>query len=147
MHLTRYTDYSLRVLLYLGLKGDGLVTIRETANAYGVSRNHLLKVVSRLSSLGYVETAPGKSGGMRLARRPRDINLGRVVREMEPNFHVVECFDKETDACPITSACALKDVLEEALERFFGVLDGYTLEDLLHDRSRLLSLLPLGSGG
>lgn len=131
MQLTLHTDYALRVLIYLRLKGDSLVTISEIADFYQISRNHLVKVVHGLASHGYIRTQRGKGGGMLLARPACEINIGDVVRHAEPNFHVVECFNPQTTHCPIFAMCSLKGVLDNALREFLAVLDRYTLEDLL----------------
>lgn len=142
MQLTRYTDYSLRMLMYLGLAENG-ATIAEIANRYGISKNHLVKVAHNLSKQGYVLTTRGKSGGVRLARPPREINVGQVVRDTEPNFFLVECFNRDTDTCPITAACKLKSVLFEAQKEFMAVLNGYTLRDLLQPEAALRAQLNL----
>lgn len=140
MRLTLYTDYSLRVLMYLGLKRDGLATIAEVSESYGISRNHLMKIVHQLGLLGYVETVRGKGGGIRLARSPGAINLGEVVRRMEEDLALVQCFDPAATKCRIESACVLRGVLGEALGAFLAVLDRYTLADLI-ERPRALSRL------
>ncbi len=142
MQLTLYTDYSLRVLIYLGVHHNRLATISEIAAGYGgISRNHLVKVVHNLSIHGYIRTTRGKGGGLMLAREPRAINIGDVVRHTEVNFDVVECFDKERNRCPITPACRLKGALREALSAFMVVLDGYTLADVLANKHELSALL------
>lgn len=136
MHITRYTDYSLRVLIYLALKGEELSTIQEIAERYGISKNHLMKVVHELSLRGYIETLRGKNGGLRLRLAPRQINIGRLVRDTEQDLNLVECFGPD-NRCIITSDCDLKHMLGEALEAFFAVLDRYTLADLIApDRAR-----------
>ena len=141
MRLTAFSDYGLRVLMYLALHGERLATIGEIAHAYDVSENHLMKVVHHLAQHGPVETIRGKGGGMRLARRPTDINIGKVVRESEDNTFV-ECFDKASSDCRIASACRLKGVLGEAVDAFFASLERYTLADLLTTRPGLVKLLP-----
>lgn len=130
MRITRYTDYSLRVLMYLALKGDELSTIREIAESYNISKNHLMKVVQELNSKGYLTAIRGKNGGLRLAGAPETINVGRLVRDTEQDFALVECFS-DGENCVITPACQLKMVLGQALSAFFKVLDQYTLADLL----------------
>jgi Rrf2 family nitric oxide-sensitive transcriptional repressor len=136
------TDYALRVLMYVGLTPPGrLATIAGTAAAYGVSESHLMAVVHRLASLGYLETVRGKGGGIRLARAPDAIDLGRVVRDIETDMALVECFGSGAGACRIERACALRGVLAEALEAFLAVLDRYTLADLLAPRPALAALL------
>ncbi|AZR41924.1 RrF2 family transcriptional regulator [Marinobacter salarius] len=144
MHITRYTDYSLRVLVYLAAQGDELATIQQIADSYEISRNHLMKVVHQLNKKGYIETVRGKKGGMRLQMAPRDINVGTLVRETEQDLSVVECFSSG-DACRITPVCGLKSMFGEALAAFLEVLDRYTLADIIHDQHRpqLLRLLQI----
>src|SRR4051794_17507144 len=124
--------------MYVGLVPPGrLATIAGTAAAYGISESHLMAVVHRLASLGYLETVRGKGGGLRLARAPVAINLGRVVRDLETDMALVECFG----GCRIERACALRGVLGEALDAFLAVLDRHTLADLLAPRPALAALL------
>ena len=130
MHITRYTDYSLRVLMYVALKGEEISTIREIAESYDISKNHLMKVVQELNNKGYLIALRGKNGGLRLNGRPADINIGALVRHTEQDFALAECFGS-INGCIITPACQLKFVLAEALEAFFKTLDKYTLADLL----------------
>lgn len=130
MRITRYTDYSLRVLIYLGLKGETLSTIQEIADSYDISKNHLMKVVHDLQLRGYVDTQRGKKGGLRLRLPPERINIGRLIRDTEQDMTLVECFGPDNN-CIITPFCDLKYLLNDALEAFFKVLDGYTLADLL----------------
>lgn len=141
MRLTAFSDYSLRALMYLGIHGDRLATIGELADAYGISENHLVKVVHHLAQHGYIETIRGRGGGMRLARPPGDINVGEVVRATEDSLALVECFDGSTSQCRIEPACRLKGMLGRALDAFFATLDGYTLADLLVPGPRLAALL------
>lgn len=131
MRLTTYTDYALRVLMYLGLRGDDFSTIQEIAEQYGISKNHLMKLVHVLGQLGYVETIRGKKGGLRLARPPEAITVGEIIRRMEPDMALVECFRNADVRCRIVKTCILQNALKEALERFLEILDGYTLSDLL----------------
>jgi Rrf2 family nitric oxide-sensitive transcriptional repressor len=142
MRLTAFSDYSLRVLMYLGVHRERLATIREIAHAHDVSENHLMKVVHDLSRRGYVETMRGKGGGIRLARAPGDINVGEVVRDAEDDIAFVECFDRSTSNCRIAPACMLKGVLREALDAFFATLERYTLADILATRPKLVKLMP-----
>jgi Rrf2 family nitric oxide-sensitive transcriptional repressor len=142
MRLTAYTDYSLRVLIYLGLRGERLATISELSETYGLSANHLMKIIHNLGKLGYIETVRGRCGGMKLAGAPEEINLGQVVRQMEPDFAIAECFDPERRAdCVIIPACRLQLVLRKAVDAFLDVLDNHTLADVLQNRTRLRSLL------
>ena len=141
MQLTLYTDYSLRVLVYLGLKGEQLSTISEIAQHYGISRNHLVKVVHNLASHGFIHTARGKGGGMRLARPPQEINIGDVVRHTEGTFNLVECFDVAGSGCPITPICKLKGALHRAMHSFMSVLDSYVLADVLENGEQLSGML------
>ena len=147
VRLTIYTDFSLRLLMFLALKGNGLATIAEVAKAYGISKNHLMKVTHQLGLAGYVETVRGKGGGMRLAQRPQDIVLGEVVRRTEPDMTLVPCFAPDGVSCPIFQSCALRGALSKARDAFFSVLDGYTLEDLVRPRAKLRKLLSFNSNG
>jgi Rrf2 family nitric oxide-sensitive transcriptional repressor len=141
MQLTLYTDYSLRVLIYLGLNPQRMATITEIAESYGISRNHLVKVVHNLATQGFVQTTRGRGGGLILARSPAEINIGNVVRHTEVNFHLVECFDQEHNTCPISAACFLKGGLYEAQRAFMAVLDRYSLADVLQSQDWLRSVL------
>lgn len=133
MQLTLYTDYSLRVLLYLGLLPERTATISEIAEAYGISRNHLVKVVHNLSIHEFIQTTRGRGGGICLARAPEEIVIGDVVRHTEVNFDLVECFNREQNTCPISAACILKGALYEAQHAFMAVLDKSTLADVLEN--------------
>jgi Rrf2 family nitric oxide-sensitive transcriptional repressor len=140
MRLTVYTDYSLRVLMYVALHPERRPTIAEVASSYAISRNHIMKVVYQLGVAGYIETVRGQSGGMRLARPARDIVLGEVVRRTEPDLALVPCFDPINTACVITPACRLRGALHQAQAAFLAVLDGYTLADLIENREILREL-------
>lgn len=140
MHLTRFTDYSLRVLIYLAVKGEERSTITEIAGAFGISRNHLMKVVQELGHKGYITAIRGKNGGLLLNRAPENIGLGQLVRDMEHELSLVECFHDRND-CLITPACRLKPILNEALAAFLAVLDNYTLADMLGRRQPQLARL------
>ena len=135
MRLTLYSDYSLRVLLYLSRKEGETATITELAEYYKISRNHLVKVVHNLGLLGFISTSRGKHGGIRLARPASDITVGEVVRQTEPDFDLLECFNPETDHCVITQSCHLKSVLFEARSAFLNVLDRQTLADAAFGKS------------
>lgn len=144
MHLTRYTDYSLRVLIYIALKDEQISTVGEIATSYGISRNHLMKVVQALNNNGYLIAVRGKNGGLRLNGPPEKINVGALVRETEQALTLVDCFSGGA-GCVITPACHLKNIFAEALEGFFRTLDQYTLADLLPARNqkKLLSILQI----
>lgn len=131
MQLTRFTDYSLRVLIYLGTHPDSLATVAAIAGEHGISRHHLTRVVHQLGLKGYIETVRGKGGGFRLARQPRRIKIGDVVRDMESGFELAECFQPGNAACRLLPACALKPALAEAGRAFLSSLDQYSLADLL----------------
>lgn len=134
MRLTQYSDFSLRVLLYLGTHPDRRCTIQEIADAYSISKNHLMKVVQQLVTRGFVRSTRGSGGGLVLSRSPEQINLGDVVRNMEPDFALVEC-QRSNNQCVITPVCPLPAILEDATDAFLGVLDGRTLGDLLPGRT------------
>jgi len=129
MQLTFYSDYSLRVLIYLSQCNKEISTITEIAEFYQISKNHLVKVVHQLTKMGYLISIQGKGGGIKLAKDPANIIIGDVIRKTEPNFTLVECFDKKTNHCVITDVCKLKGLLNQGLSAFFAVLDQYTLLD------------------
>ena len=130
MRLTHYTDLSLRLLMYLAVKPDGLATIQEVAERYGVSRNHLMKVAQGLVRQGFVASTRGNKGGLRLQRPATEIRVGEVIRTTEDDFRMVECFEAGRSSCTLLPACRLKGVLGEALAAYLSVLDRYTLDDL-----------------
>lgn len=136
MRLTRYTDYAMRVLLFLGSRPDQLCSIAEIARAYAISQNHLMKVVNDLVNAGYLQSVRGRSGGVRLARPPSEINIGALVRHTEDDFDLVGC-----GSCIIAPACGLTCVLDEALQSFLSVLDRYSLADVLNKRGDFSYLL------
>lgn len=140
VHLTQYTDFALRTLIYLGAVNRS-ATIAEVAARVMVSRNHLVKVVHHLGKLGFIITERGKSGGIRLACAPELINVAEVVRKMEPNFHIVECLNEQKNRCPLTPACEYKRIVEQAQERFLDVLGQHTIADLVRDRHEIAALL------
>ncbi len=130
MRLTTMTDYALRLLMYVGQRPERLCTIAEVAAAYGISEAHLMKVTHQLGLHGWLSTVRGKGGGMRLALPPQDIGLGAVVRSVEPDFFLAECFGPDSK-CSLTGQCGLTGILNEALRGFFAHLDAYSLADLL----------------
>ncbi|MGE5650265.1 Rrf2 family transcriptional regulator [Noviherbaspirillum sp. UKPF54] len=137
MRLTDYTDYSLRTLMYLGMNRDRLVTIQDIADTYNISKSHLMKVVHQLGLAGLVETIRGRSGGLRLKKEPQDINIGEVVRGTEPDFTMVECFDRSHNNCILAHSCELQGVLRQATAAYLQVLHGVTLADLLRNSGSL----------
>jgi len=146
MRLTRYTDYALRVLIQVGLSEGELVQISEIASAFGVSRNHLTKIVHQLGAHGYLKTIQGRHGGVRLACPPSEIVIGEVIRNFEGNFDLVDCFNQDRANCRIQPACTLKYTLANALAAFLGVLDETTVLDLLKPRHQLRTLLDIRVG-
>lgn len=146
MKLTNYTDYSLRVLIYLALKDqDEKSTITEITDAYQISRNHLTKVIHQLGQIGVITTTRGRGGGIMLAKPAEEIVLGHIVRETEDNFHMVECFKEEGNTCVLTPICELKHVIHEALQAFIEVLDRYTIADMVKEPELYRMLLGIES--
>jgi Rrf2 family nitric oxide-sensitive transcriptional repressor len=140
MKLTRFTDYSLRVLIYLGLQQNGRVTIREISESFKISRNHLMKVVSMLTRMGYLDARRGPGGGIALARSADDINLADVVQDMEEDLNLVECFCTG-GSCIISPVCELRQALNEALNAYLDTLRKYTLSDLMKPGRNLRKIL------
>lgn len=128
--------------MYIGAKEKAeLSTILEISNAYGISKNHLMKVTYELGKLGLIETIRGRGGGIRLALLPEEITIGAVVRKTEDDFNLVECFNCTTNRCVITPVCKLRNVLHQALDAYITVLDQYTLKDLLSNKEELGAIL------
>jgi len=140
MQLTLFSDYSLRILLYLTAHRGRRVALREISGSYGISQHHLVKVVQRLIEEGWVESVRGRGGGLSLARQPHEINVAAVVRVTEPNLNLVECFDSRTNTCPIDAACGLKKVLMRAQDAFFTELEQYSLADFAPRAPSLIKL-------
>ncbi|MGO1758441.1 RrF2 family transcriptional regulator [Mammaliicoccus vitulinus] len=130
MKLTQYTDYSLRVLMYLAQQNKQS-QIEEIATFYGISKNHLTKVVHQLVKLGYLKSIRGRNGGIILNQSPSEINIGKLVRQTEDHFELVECFNMETNTCPIALNCGLKGALNHALNEYLLTLDKYYLSDII----------------
>lgn len=143
MRLTVYSDYALRLLMYLAVKDGELATVAEIADAYGISKNHLMKVAHQLGLAGYVETVRGRGGGLRLARPREAITLGAVVRRTEPDMALVPCFAPVDEDCAIARCCLLRGALGRAGDAFLDVLDTYSLADLVRPRNRLREALAL----
>jgi Rrf2 family nitric oxide-sensitive transcriptional repressor len=143
LKLSLYADYALRVLMFAGLKGnEDLSTVSEIADHFDISRSHLTKVVHELGKLGYIETIQGKNGGFRLGKKPKQINIGMVVRKTEKDLAVIGCL-QEANYCPIQPSCVLRRALNEATNAFLSVLDAYSLEDLLRPSHSLAKLLAI----
>jgi Rrf2 family nitric oxide-sensitive transcriptional repressor len=140
VQLTYFSDYALRLALYLAAHPDRVVTLQEVSQAYGVSQHHLTKVVQLLVDQDIVATVRGRRGGLRLNRRPEEIRVGALVRLTEPHFNLVECFDARRNTCPIDPACGLKGVFQEAQRAFFEVLDAHTVADFLPRAPALIRL-------
>lgn len=141
MRLTKWTDYTLRVLLHCAATRtrETPVTISEIAERHDISRSHLMKIVMTLSGLGWLESSRGRSGGIRLSVDPEKISVGDVVRQTETDFHVVECFDEVSNSCRLNGRCKLKSVLQRASDSFLNELDQVTLADLLPSRNAAMS--------
>ena len=133
MQLSLHADYACRVLIYLTAVPEA--SIPEIAKDYGVSYNHLVKVVHKLGQLGFIKTVRGKGGGIQLNKNPVEISLGEVIRKMEPHFDIVECFNSKTNTCKILPACRLNHALKEATQAFLKTLDRYTVEDFVANKA------------
>ncbi len=141
MRMTFHTDYALRLLIYLAMRPDRACTVGDVAEAYQLSRNHLLKVALNLRKLGLITTIRGRSGGIRIARPAMEINIGALVRATEEDFALVECLQGGGGACAISPSCRLKGMFGEALAAYLSVLDKYTLADIVGNRTALGPLL------
>ncbi len=142
MRLTTFSDYTVRMLIYLAVRPGVLCTISEIADSYGIAANHLAKVVHQAAQAGEVQTVRGQRGGLRLARAPEAINIGAVLRRTEPDLQIVPCFGAG-HACAIQPVCVLQGALGNALAAFLAVLDRVTLADLARPRHRLSDLLQI----
>lgn len=141
MNLTVHSDYAFRTMMLLAVRGTRSTTIQEIAEHYGISRGHLMVLVHRLGSQGFLENTRGRGGGIRLARPAEKIRLDEIVRATEPNFRMVECFDRENNQCLITKPCRLRRVFDEALDAWMAVLKKYTLADLVEKNPSLTRML------
>jgi Rrf2 family nitric oxide-sensitive transcriptional repressor len=146
MRLTQFTDYSLRVLIYLALHPEERVTIDQLTQAYDISRHHVRSVVHKLAKLGYIESMQGKGGGVTLAYKPAEISIREVVENTENDFYIVECFNPDGNACPIEPLCILKQAFSEASKSFLKTLEGYSIEDLIRNKKGQLKDLLVGTG-
>lgn len=141
MRLTFHTDYALRVMIYLGLRPERLATVKEVSRRYDISQNHMMKIVQKLGQHGFIETVRGRNGGFRLGQPPQSLNVGTIVRAMEEDMGLVECFRQDGRDCRIYPACVLREVLADALDAFIAVLDRYTLADIITDNESLSRLV------
>jgi len=143
MELSRFSDYALRVLMYAAARENEKITLGELTQAYRISHHHLVKIVHYLGKLGYLKNTRGRSGGIRLGLPASDIRVGDVIRKTETHMNLTECFDGATNMCKLSPSCRLKGVFHEARDAFLGVLDCYTVADLVQSRAPLLRLLSL----
>jgi Rrf2 family nitric oxide-sensitive transcriptional repressor len=141
MQLTLFSDYALRTLIYLGSHPGKIVPASVISEAFGISSDHVAKAAKWLTQRGYVSALRGKTGGLSLARAPASIRIGQLISETEPSMALLECFDAETNSCPIAPACKLKKALHQARRAFVATLDEYTLADLLGNAPELVQLL------
>jgi Rrf2 family nitric oxide-sensitive transcriptional repressor len=145
MQLTTYSDYALRLVIYLMVHQDRHVSTREVADAYGISLNHLTKVAKSLTKGGWLITTRGGGGGLMLAAHTPETRLGEIVRHTETTCDIAECFDRRSDTCPITAVCRLKPVLYRARKAFFDVLDGVSVRDIARNSGELAPVLAASS--
>lgn len=141
MQLSFHADYACRVLIYLATMEAERSSVEEIARAFGISQNHLVKVVHKLGKFGFIDTVRGRGGGLRLALSPESIRIGEVVRQMEPGLDLVECFNLATNTCPITDHCGLKPLLYKAREAFLSQLDAVSLAEISRQRRQLAQIL------
>lgn len=141
MQLTTYSDYALRLVIYLMVHHDRQVSTREVADAYGISLNHLTKVAKSLTKAGWVLTTRGGGGGLTLAAHTPDTRVGEIVRHTEPHCDIAECFNRSSDTCPITAVCRLKPILYRARKAFFDVLDTVTVREIARNGAELAPIL------
>lgn len=147
MQLSKFSDYALRVLIYLAGQPGELSTIDEISERYAISKDHLRKVVHNLVQSGWITSRRGRGGGLSLAMPPADISIGMVIRSTEDNLAIVECFNSATDTCQISGVCRLSGMLDEALQAFLSVLDKYSLADITAGQSALMARLGLHTSG
>lgn len=141
MRLTQYSNFALRTLQFLALRAPEIVRVDDVARAHGISRAHLMKVAYDLAQRGYIETLRGRNGGMRLARKAEEITVGEIIRWTEAPLELVECFNPDTNTCPLQGHCHLSRGIQRALRAFLSVLDDLTIADISLNRATLLGLL------
>ncbi|MBT3601863.1 MAG: Rrf2 family transcriptional regulator [Candidatus Latescibacteria bacterium] len=141
MHLSKYCDYALRSLMYLGARSGNITAADEIAKAFGVSTNHIVKSLQGLTKADHIQSISGRGGGYVFNRPPSSVRVGDVVKQLEPNLHMAECFSQEKNTCPLTPGCGLELALSHACQTFIDTLNQYTLEDLIASQTqKLLSL-------
>ena len=145
MRLTYHTDYAIRTLIYLALNTDKMTTIGDISHIYGISKNHMMKVVQKLVHHGYISSERGRNGGIKLLLEPADIKLGDVIEKMETDLNLVACFDKNNHGCKIDGVCQVQGFFSEALNAFLDVMNQYSLEDAVKGRLQLLERLTVES--
>lgn len=145
MNISLHADYACRVLMFLATTKNDQSSIKMVADAFGISENHLVKVVHRLGKQGFISTTRGRRGGIALSLSSKEIVIGDVIRKMEPSFDIVECFNQETNSCPIGSVCRLKSALSKACDAFLNYLDNITLEDIIVNKKVLTQTLKMSS--
>lgn len=145
MRLTQYSNFALRTLQFAAVRAPAIVTVDDVARAHGISKAHLVKVAAELARRGYLDSSRGRNGGMRLARPAEQITVGEIVRWTEAPLELVECFNAETNTCPLLGACHLSRGLRRALRAFLSVLDDLTIADIAYNRRDLLARLDLGA--
>lgn len=146
VRLTQYSNFALRTLQFAALHHDRLVSVDEIAKAHRVSKAHLVKVAYDLSQRGYVETIRGRNGGMRLARPAESITVGEIIRWTEAPLELVECFNPDTNTCPLQGLCHLSRGIQRALRAFLSVLDDLTIADITINQGALLDRLAIAGG-
>lgn len=141
MRLTQYSNYALRTLMFANLHSDRLCQCQEVADAFNISKAHLVKCVHQLGQWGFIQSVRGRNGGFRLARPAEDITVGAVIRKTEDTLELVECFNSETNTCPLITQCKLNLVLMRAMKRFMEEMDQVTIADITANQRSLLNLL------
>lgn len=131
MYLSKFTDYSFRILMYLGNNPDKLSTVDELSSILGLSTHHVKKIVYKLSKNNYILSLKGRNGGIKLGMDPKDINLGKLLEITEDNLDILECFSIENNTCSLNNCCKLKPIINDALESFKLKFSEYTLADIL----------------
>jgi Rrf2 family nitric oxide-sensitive transcriptional repressor len=144
MRITNYTTYAIRTLMFAALNDDRLCQAQEVADAFGISKSHLVKCVHQLGQWGFLHCVRGRNGGFRLAKPAGQIKIGDVVRKTEDTLDLVECFNAETNSCPLISSCLLSRAMQRATAAFIAELDAISIDDVTRNRRALLDLLAVG---